>query len=258
MAREKIDRRLNYVGLSTAQQVLANLPELNSRLTLVGAYALMLNLENFGVRQHYARETSDLDFDFCGSLGILNCQRFQMAMSERLQGTQFRFVFLNEKIRESTLTWVFQVWSGNARSTKLKIDFKITPAPASFSVAPIEYMLAHKVALATKIVDRRPKDKSDVCAMLYLIFNRRMTKGDFLRYIHLYGESLADRNPYDNPADLAKIKLSFQGFKPEVPLPNLPNGDVISVLCRFYNGLYSNAVPLNYVFDCKGGWLNVG
>ena len=189
---------------------------LATKITVVGAHAIYSNyFAGLIDLAEETRETTDLDLDYFGDLSELNYYTFQDSFALRLNELGLSVSFKPIKIRETSVTYKFQVTDGQVVTPMLKIDFSTNSGVWQSEVIPIEQSLARKIFMCNKYVDRRAKDKVDVYNILAYKFPNGLTKGAILDLLDYYGCSF-HLNPTWLQSDAVEIGLkSFKNFKPK-------------------------------------------
>lgn len=189
---------------------------LANKITVVGAHAIYSNyFAGLIDLAEETRETTDLDLDYFGDLSELDYFTFQDRFALRLNDLGLTVSFKPIKIRETSVTYKFQVTDGTCVTPCLKIDFSSNNGIWQSEVLPIEQSLARKIQMCNRYVDRRAKDKVDVYNILAYKFPNGITKGEILDLLSHYGCSFK-LNPRWAQADALEVGLqSFKNFKPK-------------------------------------------
>lgn len=203
---------------------------LANKITVVGAHAIYSNyFAGLIDLAEETRETTDLELDYFGDLSELDYFTFQDRFALRLNELGLTVSFKPIKIRDTSVTYKFQVTDGTCVTPCLKIDFSSNKGIWQYEVLPIEHSLARKIQMCNKYIDRRAKDKVDVYNLLAYKFPNDLTKGEFLDLLGLYGCSFK-LNPRWAQSDAIEVGLqSFRNFKPK----DAVNG-VSHRVCLFY------------------------
>ena len=203
---------------------------LANKITVVGAHAIYSNyFAGLIDLAEETRETTDLDLDYFGELSELDYFMFQDRFALRLNELGLTVSFKPIKVRETSVTYKFQVTDGTCVTPCLKIDFSSNKGIWQSEVLPIEESLARKIRMCNKYVDRRAKDKVDVYNILAYKFPNDLTKGEFLDLLGHYDCSFK-LNPRWAQSDAIEVGLqSFKNFKPK----DAVNG-VSHIVCLLY------------------------
>lgn len=189
---------------------------LAKKITVVGAHAIYSNyFAGLIDLAEETRETTDLDLDYFGDLSELDYVRFEDCFALRLGQLGLTVSFKPIKVRETSVTYKFQVTDGTCVTPCLKIDFSSNKGTWQYEVLPIEHSLVRKIQMCNKYIDRRAKDKIDVYNILAYKFPNDLTKGDFLDLLDHYDCSFK-LNPRWTRSDAIEVGLqSFKNFKPK-------------------------------------------
>ena len=189
---------------------------LANKITVVGAHAIYSNyFAGLIDLAEETRETTDLELDYFGDLSELDYFTFQDRFALRLNELGLTVSFKPIKVRETSVTYKFQVTDGTCVTPCLKIDFSSNKGTWQYEVLPIEHSLARKIQMCNRYVDRRAKDKVDVYNILAYKFPNDLTKGDFLDLLDHYDCSFK-LNPRWTRSDAIEVGLqSFKNFKPK-------------------------------------------
>ena len=221
---------------------------LANKITVVGAHAIYSNyFAGLIDLAEETRETTDLDLDYFGDLSELDYFTFQDRFALRLNELSLTVSFKPIKIRDTSVTYKFQVTDGTCVTPCLKIDFSSNTGFWQYEVLPIEESLARKIQMCNRYVDRRAKDKVDVYNILAYKFPNGLTKGELLDLLTNY-DCAFTLNPRWLQSDAVEVGLqSFKNFKPK----DAVNG-VSHRVCLLYIGhlllrLASSDVPNSQV-----------
>lgn len=189
---------------------------LANKITVVGAHAIYSNyFAGLIDLAEETRETTDLDLDYFGDLSELDYFTFQDRFALRLNELGLTVSFKPIKIRETSVTYKFQVTDGTCVTPCLKIDFSSNKGTWQYEVLPIEESLARKIQMCNKYIDRRAKDKVDVYNIISYKFPNGISKGEILDLLAHYGCSF-NLNPRWLQSDAVEVGLrSFKNFKPK-------------------------------------------
>lgn len=189
---------------------------LANKITVVGAHAIYSNyFAGLIDLAEETRETTDLDLDYFGDLSDLDYFTFQDRFALKLNELGLTVSFKPIKVRETSVTYKFQVTDGTCVTPCLKIDFSSNKGTWRYEVLPIEHSLARKIQMCNKYIDRRAKDKVDVYNILAYKFPNDLTKGEFLDLLGYYDCSFK-LNPRWAQSDAIEVSLqSFRNFKPK-------------------------------------------
>lgn len=187
---------------------------LANKITVVGAHAIYSNyFAGLIDLAEETRETTDLDLDYFGELSELDYFTFQDRFALRLNELGLTVSFKPIKVRETSVTYKFQVTDGTCVTPCLKIDFSSNLGTWQSEVIPIEQSLARKIQMCNKYIDRRAKDKVDVYNILAYKFPNGITKGEILDLLAHYDCSF-NLNPRWAQSDAIEVGLrSFKNFK---------------------------------------------
>ena len=189
---------------------------LANKITVVGAHAIYSNyFAGLIDLAEETRETTDLDLDYFGDLSELDYFTFQDRFALRLNELGLTVSFKPVKVRDTSVTYKFQVTDGTCVTPCLKIDFSSNSGIWQSEVIPIEQSLARKIQMCNKYIDRRAKDKVDVYNILAYKFPNGLTKGEILDLLNYYDCSF-EPNPRWLQSDAIEVGLqSFKKFKPK-------------------------------------------
>ena len=189
---------------------------LANKITVVGAHAIYSNyFAGLIDLAEETRETTDLDLDYFGELSELDYFTFQDRFALRLNELGLTVSFKPIKVRETSVTYKFQVTDGTCVTPCLKIDFSSNKGLWQYEVLPIEQSLARKLQMCNRYVDRRAKDKVDVYNIIAYKFPNGISKGEILDLLAQYSCSF-NLNPRWSQSDALEIGLqSFKNFKPK-------------------------------------------
>lgn len=187
---------------------------LANKITVVGAHAIYSNyFAGLIDLAEETRETTDLDLDYFGELSELDYFTFQDRFALRLNDLGLTVSFKPIKVRETSVTYKFQVTDGTCVTPCLKIDFSSNSGTWQYEVLPIEQSLARKIQMCNRYIDRRAKDKVDVYNILRYKFPNGLNKRTILELLDYYGCSFK-LNPSWLKEDSIEIGLrSFKNFK---------------------------------------------
>ena len=187
-----------------------------NKITVVGAHAIYSNyFAGLIDLAEETRETTDLDLDYFGELSELDYLLFQDCFALRLNELGLSVSFKPIKIRETSVTYKFQVTDGHVVTPMLKIDFSTNSGVWQSEVIPIEQSLARKIQMCNRYVYRRAKDKVDVYNIIAYKYPNGITKGDLLGLLNQY-DCFFKLNPRWLQSDAIEVGLqSFKNFKPK-------------------------------------------
>ena len=244
--------------LQLAYQVLCEIGDIADKVTLGGAYAIYSSY--FGgiySLSSSSRETSDLDIDLYMKVGDLDYTEFQQRYIRKVQSTfglSSKVDFFALKTRDTSVTYSFKVYTEEfGTSGRLKIDFKETEGERLFSIAPLELSFIRKLSVSNTYVDRRPKDKIDVCSILVYFYTNGISKGEIVDLAQRYGFTF-ELNPswYSRDA-IDKGLYSLRNFKPSPSIPHLSNDTCLFWVQALLLGLFNPNIPSSAVFK-EGVW----
>lgn len=180
---------------------------LANKITVVGAHAIYSNyFAGLIDLAEETRETTDLDLDYF---------TFQDRFALRINELGLTVSFKPIKIRDTSVTYKFQVTDGTCVTPCLKINFSSNLGTWQSEVLPIEHSLARKIQMCNRYVDRRAKDKVDVYNIIAYKYLNGITKGELLGLLNHYGCSFK-LNPRWAQSDALEVGLqSFKNFKPK-------------------------------------------
>lgn len=215
-----------------------------NKITVVGAHAIYSNyFAGLIDLAEETRETMDLDLDYFGDLSELDYFTFQDRFALRLNDLDLTVSFKPIKIRETSVTYKFQVTDGTCVTPCLKIDFSSNNGIWQSEVLPIEHSLARKIQMCNRYVDRRAKDKVDVYNILAYKFPSGITKGEILDLLNHYGCSFK-LNPRWAQADALEVGLqSFKNFKPKDTVNGVSHRVCLLYIQNLLLSLASSDVP---------------
>lgn len=222
---------------------------LANKITVVGAHAIYSNyFAGLIDLAEETRETIDLDLDYFGDLSELDYFTFQDRFALRLNELGLTVSFKPIKIRDTSVTYKFQVTDGTCVTPCLKIDFSSNKGIWQYEVLPIEESLARKIQICNKYIDRRAKDKVDLYNILaYKFPNDLTTKGEFLDLLSHYGCSFK-LNPRWAQSDAIEVGLqSFKNFKPKDAINGVSHRVCLLYIKHLLLSLASSDVPNNRV-----------
>lgn len=222
--------------------------DLANKITVVGAHAIYSNyFAGLIDLAEETRETTDLDLDYFGDLSELDYFTFQDRFALRLNELGLTVSFKPIKVRETSVTYKFQVTDGTCVTPCLKIDFSSNKGLWQYEVLPIEQSLARKLQMCNRYVDRRAKDKVDVYNIIAYKFPNGITKGEVLDLLAHYGCSF-DLNPRWLQSDALEIGLqSFKNFKPKDAVNGVSHKSCMLYIQNLLLSLASSDIPNSQV-----------
>lgn len=222
--------------------------DLANKITVVGAHAIYSNyFAGLIDLAEETRETTDLDLDYFGDLSELDYVRFEDCFALRLGQLGLTVSFKPIKVRETSVTYKFQVTDGTCVTPCLKIDFSSNKGLWQYEVLPIEQSLARKLQMCNRYVDRRAKDKVDVYNIITYKFPNGITKGEVLDLLAHYSCSF-DLNPRWLQSDALEIGLqSFKNFKPKDAVNGVSHRSCLLYIQNLLLSLASSDVPNSQV-----------
>lgn len=217
---------------------------LANKITVVGAHAIYSNyFAGLVDLAEETRETTDLDLDYFGDLSELDYFTFQDRFALRLNELGLTVSFKSVKVRDTSVTYKFQVTDGTCVTPCLKIDFSSNSGIWQYEVLPIEQSLARKLQMCNRYVDRRAKDKVDVYNIIAYKFPNGITKGEVLNLLAHYGCSF-DLNPRWLQPDAIEVGLqSFKNFKPKDAVNGVSHRVCLLYIQNLLLSLVSSDVP---------------
>lgn len=217
---------------------------LANKITVVGAHAIYSNyFAGLIDLAEETRETTDLDLDYFGDLSELNYSTFQGRFALRLNELGLVVSFKPIKIRDTSVTYKFQVTDGTCVTPCLKIDFSSNNGVWQSEVIPIEQSLARKVQMCNKYVDRRAKDKVDVYNIIAYKYPNGVTKGELLDLLSHYDCSF-NLNSRWLQSDAIEMGLrSFKNFKPKDAVNGVSHKSCLLYIRNLLLSLASSNVP---------------
>lgn len=221
---------------------------LANKITVVGAHAIYSNyFAGLIDLAEETRETTDLDLDYFGDLSELDYVRFEDCFALRLGQLGLTVSFKPIKIRETSVTYKFQVTDGTCVTPCLKIDFSSNFGTWQSEVLPIEHSLVRKIQMCNKYIDRRAKDKVDVYNIIAYKFPNGITKGEVLNLLAHYGCSF-DLNPRWLQPDAIEVGLqSFKNFNPKDAVNGVSHRVCLLYIQNLLLSLASSDVPNSQV-----------
>lgn len=221
---------------------------LANKITVVGAHAIYSNyFAGLIDLAEETRETTDLDLDYFGDLSELDYFTFQDRFALRLNELGLTVSFKPIKIRETSVTYKFQVTDGTCVTPCLKIDFSSNKGIWQSEVIPIEQSLARKLQMCNRYVDRRAKDKVDVYNIIAYKFPNGISKGEILDLLAQYSCSF-NLNPRWSQSDALEIGLqSFKNFKPKDAVNGVSHRSCLLYIQNLLLSLASSDVPNSQV-----------
>lgn len=221
---------------------------LANKITVVGAHAIYSNyFAGLIDLAEETRETTDLDLDYFGDLSELDYVRFEDCFALKLGQLGLTVSFKPIKVRETSVTYKFQVTDGTCVTPCLKIDFSSNKGLWQYEVLPIEQSLARKLQMCNRYVDRRAKDKVDVYNIITYKFPNGITKGEVLDLLAHYSCSF-DLNPRWLQSDALEIGLqSFKNFKPKDAVNGVSHRSCLLYIQNLLLSLASSDVPNSQV-----------
>lgn len=221
---------------------------LTNKITVVGAHAIYSNyFAGLIDLVEETRETTDLDLDYFGDLSELDYFIFQDRFALRLNELGLTVSFKPIKIRETSVTYKFQVTDGQVVTPILKIDFSENKGVWQSEVIPIEQSLARKIQMCNKYVDRRAKDKVDVYNILAYKFPNGLTKGEILDLLTYFNCSF-ELNPHWFQSDAVEVGLhSFKNFKPKDAVNGVSHKVCLLYIQNLLLSLASSEIPESQV-----------
>ena len=217
---------------------------LANKITVVGAHAIYSNyFAGLIDLAEETRETTDLDLDYFGELSELDYFTFQDRFALRLNDLGLTVSFKPIKVRETSVTYKFQVTDGTCVTPCLKIDFSSNSGTWQYEVLPIEQSLARKVFMCNKYIDRRAKDKVDVFNIVAYKFPNGITKGEVLELLTHYDSSF-ELNSRWYQSDAVELGLrSFKNFKPKDAVNGVSHASCLLYVQNLLLSLASSDVP---------------
>lgn len=217
---------------------------LANKITVVGAHAIYSNyFAGLIDLAEETRETTDLDLDYFGDLSELDYVRFEDCFALRLGHLGLTVSFKPIKIRETSVTYKFQVTDGTCVTPCLKIDFSSNFGTWQSEVLPIEHSLVRKIQMCNKYIDRRAKDKVDVFNIVAYKFPNGITKGEVLELLTHYDSSF-ELNSRWNQSDAVELGLrSFKNFKPKDAVNGVSHASCLLYVQNLLLSLASSDVP---------------
>lgn len=221
---------------------------LANKITVVGAHAIYSNyFAGLIDLAEETRETTDLDLDYFGELSELDYFTFQDRFALRLNELGLTVSFKPIKVRETSVTYKFQVTDGTCVTPCLKIDFSSNKGLWQYEVLPIEQSLARKLQMCNRYVDRRAKDKVDVYNIIAYKFPNGISKGEILDLLAQYSCSF-NLNPRWSQSDALEIGLqSFKNFKPKDAVNGVSHRVCLLYIQNLLLSLASSDVPNSQV-----------
>lgn len=221
---------------------------LANKITVVGAHAIYSNyFAGLIDLAEETRETTDLDLDYFGDLSELDYVRFEDCFALRLGQLGLTVSFKPIKVRETSVTYKFQVTDGTCVTPCLKIDFSSNKGLWQYEVLPIEQSLARKLQMCNRYVDRRAKDKVDVYNVIAYKFPNGISKGEILDLLAQYSCSF-NLNPRWLQSDALEIGLqSFKNFKPKDAVNGVSHRSCLLYIQNLLLSLASSDVPNSQV-----------
>ena len=217
---------------------------LANKITVVGAHAIYSNyFAGLIDLAEETRETTDLDLDYFGDLSELDYFTFQDRFALRLNELGLTVSFKLIKVRETSVTYKFQVTDGTCVTPCLKIDFSSNKGTWQYEVLPIEHSLARKIQMCNRYVDRRAKDKVDVYNIIAYKYPNGITKGEILALLAHYRCSF-ELNPRWLQSDAVEVGLrSFKNFKPKDAVNGVSHKVCLLYIQNLLLSLTSSDVP---------------
>ena len=221
---------------------------LANKITVVGAHAIYSNyFAGLIDLAEETRETTDLDLDYFGDLSELDYVRFEDCFALRLGQLGLTVSFKPIKIRETSVTYKFQVTDGTCVTPCLKIDFSSNFGTWQSEVLLIEHSLVRKLQMCNRYVDRRAKDKVDVYNIIAYKFPNGISKGEILDLLAQYSCSF-NLNPRWSQSDALEIGLqSFKNFKPKDAVNGVSHRSCLLYIQNLLLSLASSDVPNSQV-----------
>lgn len=221
---------------------------LANKITVVGAHAIYSNyFAGLIDLAEETRETTDLDLDYFGDLSELDYFTFQDRFAVRLNELGLTVSFKPIKIRDTSVTYKFQVTDGTCVTPCLKIDFSSNTGFWQYEVLPIDESLARKIQMCNRYVDRRAKDKVDVYNILAYKFPNGLTKGELLDLLTNY-DCAFTLNPRWLQSDAVEVGLqSFKNFKPKDAVNGVSHRVCLLYIRHLLLSLASSDVPNSQV-----------
>lgn len=244
--------------LYLAYQVLCGMSDLEDKLTLGGAYAIYSSYFNgIYALNSSSRETSDLDIELFAKVGDLNYTEFQQKYERIIKytfGGTSSVEFYDLKLRPSSATYSFKVTTEEfGVSSRLKIDFAESEGARHFDITPLELSFVKKLSLSNEFVDRRPKDKIDVCSLLVYFYADGVSKAHILDLLVNYGLQFSLNNDWCSEVAITKGIQSLNRFKPSPAIQDLSNEECLLWVQALLLGLFSLNIPKEAIFR-KGVW----
>ena len=217
---------------------------LANKITVVGAHAIYSNyFAGLIDLAEETRETTNLDLDYFGELSELDYFTFQDRFALRLNDLGLTVSFKPIKVRETSVTYKFQVTDGTCVTPCLKIDFSSNFGTWQYEVLPIEQSLARKIQMCNRYIDRRAKDKVDVYNIIAYKFPNGISKGEILDLLAQYSCSFK-LNPRWLQPDAIEVGLqSFRNFKPKDTVNGVSHRVCLLYIQNLLLSLVSSDVP---------------
>lgn len=244
--------------LYLAYQVLCEMGDLADKLTLSGAYAIYSSYFNgIYALSSSSRETSDLDIELFAKVGDLDYTKFQQVYTKVIKytfGDASSVEFFDLKSRPNSATYSFKVTTEEyGVSSRLKIDFAESKGVRRFDITPLELSFVKKLSLSNELVDRRPKDKIDVCSLLVYFYADGVSKAHILNLLVNYNLQFNLNNDWCSEVAITKGIQSLSRFKPSPAIQGLSNEECLLWVQTLLLGLFSPNIPEGAVYR-QGVW----
>lgn len=244
--------------LYLAYRVLCDMGDLADKLTVGGAYAIYSRYFNgIYALSSSSRETSDLDIELFAKVGDLNYTEFQQKYERIIRytfGGTASVEFFDLKLRSNSATYSFKVTTEEfGVSSRLKIDFAESEGIRHFDITPLELSFINKLRLSNALVDRRPKDKIDVCSLLVYFYTEGISKSHILDLMKTYNLQFNLNKDWYSEVAITKGIQSLNRFKPPLAVQGLANEECLLWVQSLLLGLFSSNIPNSALFK-KGVW----
>lgn len=244
--------------LYLAYRVLCAQGELVDKLTVGGAYAIYSSYFNgIYALSSSSRETSDLDIELFAEVGDLNYTEFQQSYTRIVKATfgmDSIVEFFDLKARPKSATYSFKVTTTEfGTSHRLKIDFTESEGIRHFDITPLEFSFIKKLSLSNELVDRRPKDKIDVCSILVYFYSDGVSKAHILDLTRTYNLQFELNLDWGSEIAITKGIQSLSRFKPSPAIQGLTNEGCLLWVQTLLLGLFSPNIPESAIFK-QGVW----
>lgn len=225
-------------------------------LRLTGAFSMVFNIGIDRMRKEgVMRLTRDLDFEVNKTLTSIDFKYLEEEMNKNLDPLECETK--REKVTKSgNKGLVYEVREKRTGKivTRFTIDFSIDGYDSlGKPVMALEEFLGKKIALKSKIYDRRFKDLVDVIIIIKIAYPKGITKGQILKCIELGGEPLNQNNAWVRREVIEDNIEQSRKFKPKNVILGYSNEELVGIYTGLIRGVYLEEVDEGKIFR-EGRW----